>query len=190
MQKKTILLIIMVSAALFMASCANSGAAGSGDTKSEADVKSDETSITASTASTAAPVAAEAKLNVTVPDGWSKVDGSVLEHQYMKNTASFMIKKENFNKEKLDDVVTEAKSIFQKSFDNFQEIKTENTTVAGKEAKKLEFTCKVSTFTMKYLYVYFFIGKDTYAITFGDQQSTFDGLSSDYETILNSITIG
>jgi hypothetical protein len=42
---------------------------------------------------------------------------------------------------------------------------------------------------MKYMYVYLFVVNDTYAITFGDQQSTFDSLSSDYQTILNAITI-
>jgi len=37
---------------------------------------------------------AQTKTGITVvlPNGWTKVEGSVLEHQYMKNGASFMIK--------------------------------------------------------------------------------------------------
>ena len=40
---------------------------------------------------------------------------------------------------------------------------------------------------MKFLYVYLFAADKTYVITFGDMESTFDVLSSDYEAILSSI---
>ena len=37
-------------------------------------------------------------ITVTTPPGWAKVQGSVLEHQYLKNGASFMIKEETHAK--------------------------------------------------------------------------------------------
>ena len=40
---------------------------------------------------------------------------------------------------------------------------------------------------MKYLYVFLFAADKTYVITFGDQESTFDTLAADYETILSNI---
>ena len=39
----------------------------------------------------------EVQITVTVPDGWEVVEGSVLPVQYMKNTASFMIKEASIN---------------------------------------------------------------------------------------------
>jgi len=36
----------------------------------------------------------KSQIRVTLPEGWTKVAGSVLEHQYLKNGASFMIKEE------------------------------------------------------------------------------------------------
>jgi len=180
--KKIISIISLILTIILMASCGDSNISDPSKNKSETAVASHSESETTSTASSE-------KLNVIVPDGWNKVEGSVLEHHYMKNTASFMVKKENFYKDNLDDVITEAKSIFQKTFDDYKDVGTENIKVAGKNAKKLIFTCNVSSISMKYMYVYLFIGGDTYAITFGDRQSTFDSLSSDYHTILNAMTI-
>ena len=180
--KRIILTILVILTILLLASCGNRNSYDFSKKASEISASSGSTSGTT-------PITSSEKLHVTVPDGWNKVEGSVLEHHYMKNTASFMVKKENFYKDTLDDVITEAKSIFQKTFSDYKDVHMENSKVAGKDARKLVFTCTVSNLSMKYMYVYLFIGSDTYAITFGDQQSTFDNLSADYDTILNAMTI-
>jgi predicted small lipoprotein YifL len=127
-------------------------------------------------------------IEITPPDGWTRVEGSVLPVQYMKGTASFMVKAEPFSSATLDDVVNEALGIYQKSFDNLKvQGEVEPLTVDEKDARKLTFTCTVSTMDMKYLYVYLFAADKTYVITFGDQESTFDTLAADYETILSDI---
>lgn len=127
-------------------------------------------------------------IEITPPDGWTPVEGSVLPVQYMKGTASFMVKSEPFSSATLDDVVNEALGMYQKSFDNLKvQGEVEPFTVDEKDARKLTFTCTVSKMNMKYLYVYLFAADKTYVITFGDQESTFDTLATDYETILSNI---
>lgn len=127
------------------------------------------------------------KVIVELPDGWEQVKGSVLEHQYMKNTASFMVKTENFTNNTLDDVVNEAIEIYTKIFADFKTQIPEKISIDGKEARKLTFTCTVSNMDMKYFYVYLFAGGKTYVLTFGDLLNSFDSLSEDYEVILDSI---
>ena len=128
------------------------------------------------------------EIEITPPDGWTPVEGSVLSVHYMKGTASFMVKEEPFDSATLDDVVNEALGIYQKSFDSFKvQGEVEPFTVDEKDARKLTVTCTVSKINMKYLYVYLFAADKTYVITFGDQESTFDTLTADYETILSNI---
>jgi hypothetical protein len=127
-------------------------------------------------------------IEIAPPDGWTQMQGSVLPVHYMKGTASFMAKAEPFSSTNLDDVVKEALGMYQKSFENLKvQGEIEAFTVDEKDARRLTFTCTVSKMNMKYLYVYLFAGDKTYVITFGDLESTFDTLSSDYETILNNI---
>lgn len=131
----------------------------------------------------------EIKISVSPPEGWEPVKGSVLQVQYMKNTASFMVKDENFTGKTLDEVVAEAKGYFEKSFKNVAYVGDAQTiTVDDLDARKIIFTCTVSNMQMKYEYVYLFVGKDVYAITFGDLASSFDTLTADYEQILNNIS--
>ena len=140
------------------------------------------------------PVAAEEKAETTTtieiapPDGWTKMEESVLPVHYMKGTASFMAKAEPFAGTTLDEVVEEALAMYQKSFDNLEvQGEVEEIKVDEKDARKLTFTCSISGMDMKYVYVYVFVGEETYAITFGDQASTFDSIAADYETILSNI---
>lgn len=131
---------------------------------------------------------AETKILITPPTGWEENTSSVLPVQYMKNTASFMVKKENFSGKTLEDVVQEAKGYFEGSFDEVTYIgQPEKISVGGIDAQKIIFTCKVSNMQMKYEYVYLFVGADVYAITFGDLASSFDSLSADYAQILTDI---
>lgn len=178
--RKTSLFITLILMVTLFASCG---------TQSETVQPDSSVSPVASDETTAPAPAAEEKLNVTVPDGWVKNEASVLEHQYMKNTASLMIKKENYTQDTLSDVTAEMERIFKDSFDAYQSFGTEDIQVAGRDAKKLVFTCNVSSLSMKYMYVFLYVNNDVYVITFGDQASTFDDLSADYESILSSLTI-
>ena len=127
-------------------------------------------------------------IEITPPDGWKPVEGSVIPVQYMKGTASFMVKSEPFSSATLDDVVNEALEIYQNSFDNLQvQGEVEPLTVDEKDARKLVYTCTIGNIDSKFLYVYLFAAGKTYVITFGDLESTFDTLAADYETILSNI---
>jgi predicted small lipoprotein YifL len=162
-----------------------SGTPGESASKTEAEASSGETGTdTASQDKQEGAVTIE----ITPPDGWTKNEGSVLPVHYMKGTASFMVKTEPFDSATLDGVVDEALGIYQKSFENLKvQGEIEPLTVDEKDARKLTFTCTVSKMNMKYLYVYLFAADKTYVITFGDQESTFDILAADYETILSNI---
>ena len=162
-----------------------SGASGTSSPNTEAGNPSSTTNTdTGSQDKQAGDVVVE----ITPPDGWTPVEGSVLPVHYMKGTASFMVKAEPFSKATLDDVVTEALGMYQKSFDNLNvQGEVEPYTVDEKDARKLTFTCTISKMNMKYVYVYLFAADKTYVITFGDLASSFDSLNDDYETILSSI---
>ncbi len=128
------------------------------------------------------------KPTVTVPEGWEPVEGSVLDFQYAKDTASFIMKTENFDSTNLEAVIPEAKAIFEDAFDNVEFIgNTEDLQVDGRDAKKIVFTIEMMGVGMKYMYIYTVADGDVYAITFGDLSSTFDNSTSDYQTILESI---
>lgn len=130
----------------------------------------------------------EVNIVIEPPQGWVAVEGSVLPVQYMKTTASFMVKEEPFQGTTLTDVVSEAKEIYNKTFNEVvYKGDPEDITVDGKEAVKIIFTCKVSNLNMKYEYVYLFAGSGVYVITFGDLADNFDSLGNDYEQILKNI---
>lgn len=180
MIKKIYSLVLIFIVVVTMTACGNNGtnAAASNTATQTQKVSISTENIT------------KEKLFVSVPAGWERNEGSVLEHHYMKNTASFMVKIEAFTAKTLDGVVTEAKGKYKDAFKNYKDVgATEDIKIDGKDAKKIVFTCDVGNYSMKYMYVYVYVGKDVYVITFGDLQKTYDSLSSDYQTILNSITI-
>ncbi len=130
----------------------------------------------------------EVSITTSMPDGWEKNEESVLAVQYSKGTASFMVTDEPFSSKTLDEVVNDAADIFGNTFDNFTKVgEIESLTIDGKDAKKLTFTCTISSLNMKFMYVYLFAADKVYAITFGDMESSFDTLTEDYNSILSSI---
>ncbi len=152
----------------------------SNDTEESSDSESGTDAVSSETGSVV--------VEITPPDGWEKIEGSVIAAQYMKNTASFMVKDEPFDRETLDDVVSDAIDIYQGAFDNFKVLgEVEPLTIDEKDARKMTFTCTVSGMNMKFVYVYLFVADNTYVITFGDLETTFDTLTNDYDTILNDI---
>lgn len=135
---------------------------------------------------------AEIKITVVLPDGWKPVENSVLEHQYMKGTASFMIKNESvLDGKKLDDAVNEAKTQIGNYFDDISFADNKTLKVDGNEAILLPYTYSVAaagmTITMKMEGIYTMVGNKCYLITFGDMKDNFDNLSADFQSILSGI---
>mgnify|MGYP001367784190 CR=1 FL=1 len=165
-------LAIVLAAALLLNGC---GAAGGGTTQPPV---------------VNPPAQAVQKLAVgQLPAGWEPVTGSVLEHQYLKGTSSFMIKTEAFTSTTPEEIALEAEKIFMGSFDDYERIGLSGITVAGRPAAKLTFRCNVSRMAMEFMYVYLMVGSDVYAITFGDTLEGFPQLAAEYETILSGLTI-
>lgn len=185
--KKLIALCLSLIMTIMLGSCGTKKS--SSDSKKPIGEVEDSSNTPAANTTDTKETQKEAKIVISPPEGWNQNVGSVLPVHYMKNTASFMVKKEPFNSENIDDVVKEAKGIFESTFDGVKYAgEVENITVDGIDARKMIFTCKVSSLQMKYEYVYLFVEGSVYAITFGDIENTFDSLCSDYEKILNDIS--
>lgn len=125
---------------------------------------------------------------ITPPEGWEAVAGSVLPVHYMKETASFMVKEEALQSDTPDGLIAEAKDIFESAFDKVSYVgDTEALTVDGYDARKFVFTCEISGLPMKYEYVYLLAGGTVWAVTFGDTTESFDTHAADYEQILSEL---
>ena len=132
--------------------------------------------------------AGSVSVEITPPAGWEPVAGSVLDVQYQKETASFMVKTEDFGGADLDDVVRQAEAIFTSSFEELRmTAEPEAFTVDGKDARQMIFTCTISGLSMEYWYVYLYASDNLYAITFGDAASAFDSRREDFQIILDTI---
>ena len=132
------------------------------------------------------------RITVTLPDGWTKVDGSVLEHQYQKGTASFMIKNEYvLNQKEIDVAVNEAKKHIEQYFDDATCTETQTITVDGIDARSFTFTNTIKAagmvMNMKSQQVYVMIDAKCYLIYFGTPESSFNTLTDDFTEILNGI---
>ncbi|HUM83910.1 MAG TPA: hypothetical protein PLN48_09040 [Lachnospiraceae bacterium] len=127
-------------------------------------------------------------VRVQMPEGWEKVSGSVLDVQYLKGTASFLVKEEDFGGANLDDAVKAAEEIFSASFDGYTRSgEPEAISVDEKDARKLTFTCSVSSMKMKYCCIYLYAGDRLFAMTFADLADTFDEIVPDIEQIQENI---
>lgn len=139
-------------------------------------------------------VAQQKKLKITVslPSGWEKVQGSVLEHQYLKNGASFMIKEEfAVNGKTLNDAVNKVKQEIGKFFKKVEFANDEQIKVNGHDAQSITFTYAVNMgkteMKMKMKSVYLIIKSKCYNISFGSIADNFNDLSSDIPQILQGI---
>ena len=143
----------------------------------------------AETTTAASPV--DVTITADMPDGWEPVEGSVAVLQYMKNTSSFIAVKEMYFKStELDEIVSEAKGVFSKSFDNVvYEGDPETLTVAGQDARQIVFTCDISDMSFKYRIVYLSAGGNVFSFLFADLAESFDGMNGDYDAILSGIQI-
>jgi len=132
------------------------------------------------------------KITVSLPSGWEKVQGSVLEHQYLKNGASFMIKEEfALNGMALDNAVKEAKQQIGKYFKKVEFADDERVKVNGHNAQSVTFTYSVNMrqteMKMKMNSIYLIVNSKCYNISFGSILDNFKEISSDIPQILQGI---
>lgn len=134
----------------------------------------------------------KSNISVLLPEGWMKVEGSVLEHQYLKNGASFMIKEEaSLNGKMPDDAVATAKQKIGNYFKDYKLLKEETITVDGKEGKSILFGYSVNAggavLKMKMQTIYVMVNNKCQTISFGSPGTEFDALASDIQKIVRSI---
>lgn len=132
------------------------------------------------------------KITVSLPSGWEKVQGSVLEHQYLKNGASFMIKEEFvLNGLTLDEAVKKAKEQIGKYFKTVVFAIDEPIKVNGHNAQSVTFTYSVNMrqteMKMKMNSIYLIVNSKCYNISFGSILDNFKEISSDIPQILQGI---
>lgn len=196
--KKFILPVLALLLSASICACGQKGEAASPESsgttagETESSAPADQSAVVPADQSDTLPAVTEGSgeitIEITPPDGWTPVEGSVLDVQYMKNTASFMAKEEAFTGTTLDEIVSEAQEIYGNAFDNYTVTSgPETAEIDGREARTLTFTCKISGMSMKYLYAYVMVEGKTIVITFGDLETSFDSLSADYDTILGNI---
>lgn len=138
--------------------------------------------------------AQRSKTNITVtpPPGWTKVQGSVLEHQYLKNGASFMIKEEaQLNGKTLDNAVSTAKQQIGKYFSDASFAKDESLKVDGQNARSITFTyaakARGMVLKMKMQSIYVMVNGKCQTISFGSTADSFGMLAKDIPLILKGI---
>lgn len=190
--KKYISLFIVIIMAVSLCACGKKESSTSQKTYDSTSAVSSSSELANPLESTSVQTTEGQEQKITIevspPDGWQPVAGSVLSVQYMKNTVSFMVKEEKFTSSTLDEVVDAALEIYGNTFDNLKVLgDVESITIDNKDARKLTFNCVISKMNMKYIYVYLFVEGKIYVITFGGLEDSFDSLSSDYEAILNNM---
>lgn len=131
-------------------------------------------------------------ISVSLPDGWAKVEGSVLEHQYLKNGASFMIKEETaLNGKTLNEAVKTAKQNISNYFDDYKLLNEETITVDNKEGRSITFSYSVKAggmvleMTMQTVYV--MVKDKCQTLSFGATETEFSNLVTDIQKIIKSI---
>ena len=131
-------------------------------------------------------------ITVDLPDGWTKVNKSILEHDYQKGTGSFSIKNEYvLNGKDLEDAVIEAKTYMGNYFESAVFSNTQNLKIDGYDAQSFTFTFTSTaadiTLNMKMLGVYTMVNNKCYLISFGGTEDSFDALSDDFQYIIKGI---
>lgn len=134
----------------------------------------------------------KSNITVTTPPGWAKVQGSVLEHQYLKNGASFMIKEETpLNGKTLDNAVSTAKQQIGKYFSDATFANDESLKVDGQNARSITFTYSAKAggmaLKMKMQSIYVMVNGKCQNISFGSTADSFGMIAKDISLILKGI---
>ena len=131
-------------------------------------------------------------ITVDLPDGWVKVQGSVLEHQYKKGTASLFVKNESsLDGKDLVTAVNDTKIVLQGTYPSAVISDAQSMKIDGNDALSITYTYSVEvigiTMNMKMQSVYTMVSNKCYEVSIGDSQDNFDNLATDILAILNGI---
>lgn len=200
--KKIGLLCLILALSMMVCSCGlgksvKSTTTGALDSKSTEKV-TDATTADASVATTGETVPdttlapAAVQINATLPDGWTKLEGSPYPVSYSKVTATFMATQEtSFPTTDLDKDVDLAKGIVSDTFDNVVYIgDVKSLTIDGNDARQFTFTCDAFGISMEYEYNYVKVGDSLYSVIFADFAYSFPNLTADFDAIRSSVTFG
>lgn len=191
MKKRSLAILLSGFMAFALTACGSgTSSSAAGSETPAAPAVSTQKSSTQNSGTKTQTATGEVTIEIKPPSGWNPVQGAVIPVQYMKTTASFMVKKEGLmaQAKTLDDVIVEAKQQLEKSFKDISyDGEPKMLTIDGKDAKELTFSCTISSMKMKLRYEYLFVNEKVYVIVFGDLSSHFDTLSADYEQILKDI---
>lgn len=134
----------------------------------------------------------KSNISVSLPEGWTKVEGSVLEHQYLKNGASFMIKEETMlNGKSLNEAVVIVQQKIGNYFDNYKLLKEKSVTVDGITGKSITYHYSVRMAGMKVNMtmqtVYVMVKGKCQTLSFGATETEFSKIIADIPKIIKSI---
>lgn len=183
MKKYVLMALLLTMVIVISTACSN---------EEETDGKTDdsilETEDVISESKTEDTIDKDGEVKIDLPQGWEKVEGSVLKHQYMKDTASLIIKEETMLNGNIDEIIEEAKETFESTFDDVTFIEdTKTMLIDSNEARNISFTCKVANIDMKYYIVYTTVNGKTYGITIGDMADSYSENMGDISNIINNI---
>lgn len=134
-------------------------------------------------------VPGDLKVIITPPAGWNEVPGSAALAQYMKGASSFIVTGDYIPTDAStpDAFVDLVKAGYSSAFDGVEFTSSGDVTVAGTQAKVLEFTCKISGMGLKYRVYYVFKGGKAYTFTCASLLEGFDSIKGDFDAFMSSV---
>lgn len=131
-------------------------------------------------------------IKVSMPDGWIKVENSVLEHHYLKSGASFMIKEETvLNGKSLNEAVDAAKQNLGHYFKDFELLTEEKITVDNKDGQSITFDYSAKAgavaISMTMQTVYVMVKGKCQTLSFAALETEFSNLAPEIKLIIKNI---
>jgi hypothetical protein len=152
---------------------------------SEKGATTSDTSQSDKGGTTTEPAPSTSNIVIPAPSGWTKVDSSYVVAQYVKDTASFIVKTETFKGKTLEDIAKEDAGYLAKAFDKAKFAEPKKMQVGGKDAIQFTFTNGEGIASMKFETILIMSGVSTYTITCADLESSFDAVG--FDKIVSSI---
>ena len=118
--------------------------------------------------------------------------GSVLEHQFLKNGASFMIKEETaLNGKSMEDAIPVVKQQMTKFFKEIEFAPVERMKIDGRDARSVTFIYSVkvgnTALKMKMQSIYVMVGGKCQNVSFGSLADKFSAITGEIQQILRGI---
>jgi hypothetical protein len=184
--KRFIILSLMLSLSAVLVTGCGKKEAASTKTTDTANTQTQATSTPTPTNTT--PAAKTIDLKVTAPAGWTQ-NANAVTPMYQMNTASFIITRDIVpgDAKTPDEYVELVKKMYAKSFNKAEFKPTQTITVAGNDARMLEYSCEISSMKMQFAVVYIIKNGSAYTLTLGDTTATFENTKKDLQSFLDSV---